>query len=113
MGRRSVLGLYAGSGQDRMNSENKPLAGMYARMYAYVCMYVCMGSEFFFYLVGMGRRSVLGLYAGSGQDRMNSENKPLAGMYARMYACIYVCMYGEQNFFLFGWHGTAGGYHVP
>ena len=74
-----------------MNSENKPLAGMYARMYAGI--YVCMKSEKTSYLVGMGRRSVLGLYAGSGQDRMNSENKPLAGMYARMYACIYVCMY--------------------
>ena len=110
-----MLVLNAGSGLDRMNSENKPLAGMHARMYA--CIYVCMKSEKTYYLVGMGRRSVLGLYAGSGQDRMNSENKPLAGMYARMYACIYVCMYvcmyGERNFFLFGWHGTAGGYHIP
>ena len=52
-------------------------------------IYVCMKSEKT-YLVGMGRRSVLGLYAGSGQDLMNSENKPLAGMYARIYACIYM-----------------------
>ena len=72
-----------------------------------------MNSEKTSYFVGMGRRSVLGLYAGSVQDRMNSENKPLAGMYARMYAFIYVCMYGERKKSLFGWHGTAGGYRIP
>ena len=80
---------------------------MHVCMHVYI--HVCMKSEKTYYLVGMGRRSVLGLYAGSGQDRMNSENKPLAGMYARMYAyvCMYVCMGSEFFFIWLAWDGAA------
>ena len=38
---------------------------------------------------------------------MNSENKPLAGMYARMYACIYVCVKSENKSYLAGMVGRV------